>query len=749
VKDIRQKLLATFQIEHRDHVDQIRSLMAVLETGNGKPPGAELDEVFRRAHSLKGAARAVDVRPVEGLAHRLETLFSRVRQGVLLLDKGTVGVVEQALDAIEDTVAGLAENRPAPGFPAALGALERALGIEPAPAEVVPVPELSPVAFQAPATVRVTAQNFDGLLRSAGALLMEAQRHGQMSTQLAVIAKQASSVEEEVARARTSGPARVDGALASVEHQVRALSQQVNLVRRWHRHSAWALARMGQQLQKDVWQARMLPAETLVEGFRKMMRDLARDEAKEVEFRAVTGGVQADRGVLDGLKDPLMHALRNAVTHGIEVPKDRAAKGKPLAGLVSLRMEAEGQRLQVTIEDDGRGLDLDRIAAIAVRQGIISESEGAGCSPTELSRIVFRPGFTTSRVVTDLSGRGMGLSVVHEAARRLQGFADLRPRPGGGTILDLSVPLSISTHRLLFVSCCGEMFAIPMHAIERLQRASVESTESVEGKPVVRLKDERVPLFALRHLLGLGLSAPRRSRFMGADAGQEHTASWHEPRPLGSGQGLPDALHVIILRSNHLGVNQGRVAVAVDAFVREGDAVIQDLGPAAPKHGKISGGAVLEDGSVVFVVNPAELLAQSSSAEQPPFLKPARVIEKKPASILVVDDSMTTRALEKSILEAHGYRVRVAVDGMDALRQLQSELPDLVIADIQMPHLDGYGLLEAMKKDDRLRRIPVIMVSSLERPEDQERGLALGADAYIVKRKFDQGELLATIRQIL
>jgi two-component system chemotaxis sensor kinase CheA len=210
------------------------------------------------------------------------------------------------------------------------------------------------------------------------------------------------------------------------------------------------------------------------------------------------------------------------------------------------------------------------------------------------------------------------------------------------------------------------------------------------------------------------------------------------------GPGEAEVLPVVVVRSHH-----ARAAFAVDAFLREGNAVIQDLGPVAPPHGFISGGALLEDGAVVFVLNPAELVARPSPEETPAFVKPAAPAERKPASILVVDDSLTTRTLEKSILEARGYRVRVAVDGMDALQKLRSEIPDLVIADIQMPHLDGYGLLEAMKQDESLNRIPVIMVSSLERPEDQERGLALGADAYIVKRKFDQGELLATIRQIL
>jgi two-component system chemotaxis sensor kinase CheA len=731
LKDIRQKLLATFQIEHRDHVEQIRSLLAMIGKTAVQPAGAELEEAFRRAHSLKGAARAVDLHPVEGLAHRLETLFSRVRQGVLLLDTNVAGVVQQVLDASEDCVTALGENRQAPGFASALQAIERLLGIEPEAAGAAePRSEPSVPAFQPLETVRITARNFDGLLRSAGGLLAESQRQNQVTEQLNGIANQLACMEKEAecARRAAAQPLRSQDAgsefsrlrvfLDSMAQQVRSLSKQARAARRLQQRSSWTMRHLGKQLQQDVWQARLVPAEGLLEGYRKMVRDLARDEAKEIEFRATSTGVHADRRVLEALKDPLMHVLRNAICHGIETPRERAAKGKSPMGLVTLRIETEGQRLTVAVEDDGRGVDLARVAEVAVRQGILAEADTPRLASQELTRIIFRPGFSTSRTVTDLSGRGMGLSVVSEAVRRLQGDVDLRPADGGGTSIRLSVPLSISTHRLLLVSCGGQPFALPIHEIERLHRIRLSSVGTVEGKPVIVLDNQPIPLFSLRHLLNL---APA------------------------SAAAQPDVLWVMVLRCG-----ARRAAVTVDAFLWESDSVIQDLGPAAPQDGKISGGILLEDGTVAFVLNVIELLETSGYPETPSFVRPSEPApELAPPLILVVDDSITTRTLEKSILEAHGYRVRVAVDGLDALDQLRAERPDLVIADIQMPRLDGFGLLEAMKKDRDLNQIPVIVVTSLERPEDQERGLSLGAGAYIVKRKFDQGELLAAIRQIL
>jgi two-component system chemotaxis sensor kinase CheA len=759
LRDIRQKLLATFQVEHRDHVEQIRSLLAMIEQTGVEPAGA-LDEAFRRVHSLKGAARAVDLRPVEGLAHRLETLFSRVRQGVLILDKELSGVVKKTLDASEDCMTAASENGTPASFGEALRNIDRALGIEsesagnPATNEPASLPSAPAVAFQPLETVRITAQNFDGLLRSAGGLLVEAERQNQVTAQLDGIARQVAGMETEVAGMRRTAMAllknsrktecgakefvrglpvraapfallrlaeappmllRLTSFFDFLEGRARTLAKQTAAARRLQRSSSWNMTGLGKQLQRDVWQARMVPAESLLEGYRKMVRELARDEGKEIEFRASSTGVHADRMVLEALKDPVMHLLRNAVSHGIESPDERALKGKSPVGLVSLRLDTKGQSLTIVIEDDGKGVDLARVAEVALAGGILSEAEAARSTPRELARILFRPGFSTSRSVTHLSGRGMGLSVVHETVRRLRGNVDLQPRDGAGISVHLSVPQSISTHRLLLVASGGQTFAIRMHAIERLHRIKLENIQTLQGKPFVTLDDVPVPLVSLEHLFHLEPSQLER-----------------------------DTLPIVVLRAK-----DGRVAIAVHAFLREMESVIQDLGPAAPGGGTISGGILLEDGGIAFVLGSPETWEPSRDREFQVSVKPMEQARKPSRSILVVDDSLTTRTLEKSILEASGYRVSVAVDGIEALAKLRAEKADLVITDVQMPRLDGFGLLEAMKQDRDLAGIPVVVVTSLERREDQERGLHLGADAYIVKRKFDQGELLAAIRQIL
>jgi two-component system chemotaxis sensor kinase CheA len=730
--DIHQTLASIFQAEHAEHLGQIRSILALLENLPEAKGRAELDEAFRRAHSLKGAARAVDLPPVEGLARGLETLFSRVREGALQLDTRTTRVIHQVLDSSEDYLAVFRENRTPEEPAAALRAIEELLGrqtvtVTGSPISPLQTPPSSDV-FQPAEIVRVAGESLDRLVRSTGQILTESLRQKTVTAEMVTLRHQIAEMEGECWRfrkaaaaplrrlAKTAEFSSVTGYIEIVERKVRALAGQARLACLQQQRSAWSLKSSAERLQQDVWSARMAPAEDLFEGFRKMVRDLARDEKKEIEFRLNGSGVRADRLVLQALKDPLMHLLRNAISHGIETPLERESKGKPRAGSLTVNIESQRGRLIIEVEDDGRGVDLEKVAQVAAERGILSDAPGAG-SPQDLARIIFRPGFSTSSSVTDLSGRGMGLSVVYETVRRLQGEVDLRSKEGPGASILLSVPLSVSTYHLLLVSSQGQTFGIPTHGIERLYRVKVEQIETVEGKPAVNLGGRRIALYSLANLLRIGD---------------------------GAAASAPGILPVMLLRSG-----TRRAAVAVDEFLTERDALIQELGIPCPATGNVSGGVLMGEGTVSVVLNPAGLV-ETCTQSATPVLKHAKSASAAiPASILVVDDSITTRSLERSILEGNGYRVRVAVDGLEALQLLRAEKADLVIADVQMPRLDGFGLLAAMKADKQLDRIPVIIVSSLEQPEDQQRGLDLGADAYVVKRKFDQRELLDVIQQLV
>lgn len=726
---IHQKLAAIFQGEHAEHLEHIRSILALLENVAETKGRGEIDEAFRRAHSLKGAARAVDLEAVEGLASGLETLFSRVREGTLPLDQRMTRVIHQVLEASEDCVGALRENRTPEEPVAALRAMEDLLSpgerrLKPAPPVPVATPLVENRAEVRSEMVRMPAEDLDRLVRSTGRILTESLQQGSVTGELDALDGRIAEMAAECVRFRRASAAplwrlaaqpeysSVIRHLGFLEQNVRSLAAQSMKARRLQQRSAWNTLGSAEQLQRDVWSARMAPAEDVFEGFRKMVRDLAGEEHKEIDFRLSGSGVRADRVVLQALKDPVMHLLRNAISHGIETGEERARKGKPPVGSLTLRLDSQRGRLIVEVEDDGRGVDLKKVASV------LSQAEPGTHSAEELARVIFRPGFSTSATVNRLSGRGMGLSVVYETVHRLQGEATLKPKESAGACFLLSVPLSISTSHLLLLSCAGHTFGIPTHGIERLYRLRPDQMETLEGKPVAILEGQPVPLYGLARLLQIGDASP-------ALAG--------------------DLLPVMLLKSG-----ARRFAVWVDEFLTERDALIQDLGMPCPASGNISGAALLREGTAFVVLNPAGLIASCTPSAAAPLPRRAEaVVEAVAPGILVVDDSITSRSLERSILEAHGYRVRVAVDGLEALDLLRAEKADLIITDVQMPRLDGFGLVEALKADSKLKGIPVIIVSSLERVEDQERGLLLGADAYVVKRKFDQTELLDAIRQMI
>ena len=365
-------------------------------------------------------------------------------------------------------------------------------------------------------------------------------------------------------------------------------------------------------------------------------RDLAAEENKEIDFRLSGSSVRADRIVLQALKDPVMHLLRNAISHGIETREERVIKSKSPVGSLMLRLDSQRGRLIVEVDDDGRGVDLKKVAKV------LAQEESGAHSPEELAQAIFRPGFSTSSTVDRLSGRGMGLSVVYETVLRrlLRAKVVLRPKDGAGASFLFSVPLSVSTSHLLLLSAGGQTFGIPTHGIERLYRIPLERMETLEGKPVVILEGRPVALHGLAQLLKIGDTSPA----------------------------LPgDMLPVMVLKSG-----DRRFAIWVDEFLTERDTLIKDLGMDIPTTGNVSGGALLRAGTVFVVLNPAGLVGtctRSTASAVPRKAEPA--VEALASGILVVDDSITSRSLEKSILEAHGYRVRTAVDGLEALELLR------------------------------------------------------------------------------
>jgi two-component system chemotaxis sensor kinase CheA len=766
--DIRQLLLAAFDAEHREHLAAIRTALAAAEAGSP----ADWNDVFRRAHSLKGAARAVDLPAVEEIAHRLEALFDRVVQGRAGLDRATAGVVELALDRIEGLVAGLAET-PEPEAPAdAIAALDACLSgtpvpasvpapaadrdAEPAPAQHAPVAERTQVPSAertqdgAVAYLRIASDQVEDLSRAVHDLTAALQGQEAIGGAVAGLESGARALRRSVdtvqgrtgemvalaRRLREAGDpagAALDGFVDRVRRldgELRGVIRGISALARVQSRSTGAVDTALRRLRDDADRLLLVPAETVFGGYGRMVREIAREAGLPVDVRLQGLDLQVDRGLLQALKDPVLHALRNAIGHGAEAAEARRAAGKPEALAVTLAVASRGSQLVVTVRDDGRGPDLARILETARRQGLVPP--GAAPGPAEILDLVFAPGFSTAASVDRISGRGMGLSVVAEAARALRGRAALRPAEPFGAEVTIAVPLSAARQPVLLVEAAlqpgsaPQTFGLPSGAVAGLLRLRERDLASVAGEPAARInqggRDVVVPLVPLASLLGSGVA----------------------PLPLHDG----------LVRAVLLRCGPAHCAVAVDRLL---DVRVLLVGPAPPLGGDpalMSGTVMLADETPALVLDAEGLSARARAgglvAAPPATVAPERRAKRVP-TVLVVDDSITTRTLEKSILEAHGYRVFVCVDGQDALDRLRRDGAevDLVVADVEMPRLDGFGLLQAVKADPGLTRLPVILMTSRGDPADIRRGLDLGADAYITKQKFDQRELLDTIGQLL
>ena len=717
-------LLEIFSSEQAEHLQRMRALVPGI--ASAETAAAAYEALLRRAHTLKGAARAVGIETSETLVHALESALSTLRAGGAEPSQDSMHLLLLALDVMEDIPAALRAGRPLPRIEDLLRGIGRISGKTYITS--VPFPSSVPAPASSPEPqsefVRINSHYLDELMGASAELVAaagtaEAAATGLERAEQAV--REWRRLRDEASpyvRSRRRDPefAPMFECIQNAERQIDLLAAEIRAEAAARHQREWDLRRLTDHLEESALRVRMVTAETVFGGFGPMLRTLAADIGRTVDFRATGLEILVDRVVLQSLKDPVMHLLRNALSHGIEPESERIAAGKPAAGIIRLALRAGGERLRITVEDDGCGLDCAAVAEEAARQGIARDSNET------LADLVFRSGFSTSKNVTTLAGRGLGLSIVRDEVNRLQGDVQMQSEPGKGLRILISVPLSLSGQQVLLVSEAGHQFGILTTWLERLDRVERSEIGTAEGLPVVTIESRPLRLVRLADLRSLP-PAPRRE-----DA-EEDTG--------------PVRIAVIA-------VGEARAAIAVDALLDVRDAVLKPTRLGTGEAG-LSAGAIPEpDGTVAVVLNAPELAqrfrragAASARAFEPPKEQPRR------NRILVVDDSITTRSLEKSVLEAHGFDVVLAVDGMDGLAKLRESSVDAVITDLMMPRMDGFQLLENIRKDPALEKTPVIVVSSMESREDQERGLALGANAFIVKRKFDQRELIRAVRRIL
>jgi two-component system chemotaxis sensor kinase CheA len=754
--DLRGPLLAVFAAEAVEHLQAMNQHLLSLERGQDDPHLRA--ELFREAHSMKGAARAVNLADVEALAHELENVFVALTEDPEeTLSQSTVDRAYQTLDAIEAQVAVataalsigptvLTEPAPVSGpAPAPGGAQAEPAGGIPAPAQARPHNE----------TVRVATSKLDALMAEVGELLVTRigveQRLADVRALDALLSDWDSAwkprrrhrVEQRAAANAGRHGAPTATLLADDRARLKTARNSLAELRRGLEADVRRMAQVTSDLQGEVRRTRMVPVGGVFEVFPRMVRDLASTAGKTVIVLITGGETDVDRSVLEQLKDPLTHLLRNCVDHGIEPPAIRTEAGKPSAGTISLSARQQNDMLVIEVTDDGSGIDPTRVRTAAVAAGLISPAAAADLPDREAMSLIFRAGFTTRRTVTDLSGRGIGLDVVREAIGRLHGSVDVHSTPGAGTTFELSLPLSVSTMHCLLVRAGGQTFALPSMAVGSVLRVGAGEVHRAEGHDVVRVAGRPVPLARLDQVLGLEQSE--------VDGAVPAPGSWaNSTGPAGTRPGKQPA--------TVLSFQGSQVALLVDRLAGAHELVVKSLPAPLARVRHVTGAAILGSGEVAVILSAADLAAsveRAVPAPAGPVTGPDGAAD--PPRILVVEDSITTRTLEKNLLETAGYRVDTAPDGLAAWELLRARAPgggtsrtpiDLVVADVEMPRMDGLELTARIRADPGLQALPVVLVTSRESREDRERGARAGADAYIVKGAFDQNRLLDTIRRL-
>jgi two-component system chemotaxis sensor kinase CheA len=652
--------------------------------------------VFREIHTLKGSAAVAGLGEVSRVAHELEEIVEELRSGARTATPELIDTLLQGTDRLGAGIAGALGGpgaAPSPPSGPAATALPAVRAPSPIPAAALPAAGAAP-----PGAGPGVAGGV--------ALVPPPVRSGRSGPNTGtgdvggVVLVPAERLDELTRMVGESASAhlRVGRMLKDTYGLDPASSPEYN-----------ELSRSLNGLQDRVMRTRMVPVATITDKLQRAVRDLARSQGKQIRWDARGTDTELDRGVLNQLSDALLHLVRNAVDHGIEPPADREAAGKPAEATLRLHAMQLGSEVIIAVTDDGRGIDLDRVRERAARQGV----ETDGLSEQELLELTFRSGLSTTTFVTDVSGRGVGLDVVRTGVEAARGRVEVRSRAGLGTEFRVVVPITLAVLRCLLVEAGGQQFALPFHRVVLSRDSRAGGRLSAEGRPAVWVDERPVPVSPLAETLGL------------------------DPGRTADGP-------IVVLADT-----ARRHAFRIDRLVGQRDVVLKGLSRLLPHLPSVAGASIEPDGSVLLVLDPPGLIERALQAGRTGPSAPASHAAARPGRILVVDDALTVRELQRSILERAGFEVRVATDGRDALARLAEEPADLVLTDIEMPNLDGFGLTEAIRADPGLANVPVLILTSRASDADRQRGLDAGADGYIVKSGFDQGSLISAVQRLL
>lgn len=758
-KDLSQaSMLDLFRMETDSQAHILSSGLLALE--RDPTSAGQLDSCMRAAHSLKGAARIVDVAAGVRVAHAMEDGFVAAQHGRIRLGKVAIDALLAATDLLVRIAATPEDDLPrwtneeAAHVDACVAALANIVDggaggdatadtPEPSPAvqtrtlhapdpqphaqvsdHAAPSPPDRDEADRADHVLRVTAESLNRLLGLAAESRVESRWVKSFTDSLMRLKRTHEASGTMLDQLRQALPSRLDTraatALADLQRTTlecqQLLSERLAELDMFDRRSL----SLSHRMYDEALACRMRPFADGMQAYPRMVRDVAQALGKQVRLEIVGESTQVDRDILMKLDAPLGHLLRNAVDHGIEPPEERRAAGKPAEATLRLEARHSAGTLQITVADDGRGVDLEKTRETVVARNLIHADAARKLTEGELLEFLFLPGFSMKGAVTDISGRGVGLDVVQDMVRSVRGSVRVSTTPSQGTKFLLQLPVTLSVIRTLLADIGGEPYAFPLASIHRTLKLRRDNVQVVEGRQYFDFEGRAIGLITAHQVLETGRTSA------GADE-----------------------LAVIVL------ADQGMICgLVVDGFLGERELVVQPLDPLLGKVKDVSAGALMEDGSPVLILDTEDLLRsidRIATAGKPNRIgqEASSGHEKPRKRVLVVDDSLTVRELERKLLANHGYEVEVAVDGMDGWNAVRAGHFDLVVSDVDMPRMDGIELVSRITKDPKLKSLPVMVVSYKDRDEDRRRGLDAGAAYYLAKSSFHDETLLHAVVDLI
>ncbi|MEO5357983.1 MAG: hybrid sensor histidine kinase/response regulator [Nitrospirae bacterium YQR-1] len=720
----KTKFIKIFVDEAKEHLAKASEGIAILEKD---PTDVEnLNAIFRIAHTIKGSARMVKLVPIADVAHKLEDVLEALRSNRIEVTRQVISALYAGVDVMSELVesAGLGADISGAGT-CVCRVLEQLTGMTEEPGDLQEKPEIKqqgptpqlpvkPIAeIKTIETLRINADKLDTLIKLMGEIVTQQIR-----------LKERVSEVKEVVRLSKKHIIKLD-AMAENFPEHKGLFHNASQIYSRLKNLAAGLINDGnvqellnESLQEVALTMRMVPLSTVFDSFGKTIRDMSRALGKDVNFKVEGGQTELDKKLVEKIADPLIHMIRNSLDHGIEESPVRKAAGKPEVGTIALRAYYDSGNVVIEVADDGAGIAIEKLKNKALQRRLFDKSTLNAMSETQVFDLIFYPGLSTAAIITDVSGRGVGMDVVKKnIVDELKGTISVESKPGQGTRFIIRVPMTLAIMGLILVETSGMVFALPKSSVAEIVKVPEAELVNVVHSKALRLREQLIPVERLSGIL-------------------------HLPDSDNNGKKTETLILIVSIADEKFGL-------VIDSIVDEENMVIKPLPGHMRNLSLVSGVTVSGKNEIISLLNVSGII--KAAREAAGRTKAVKLVHKDKTTIkiLVVDDSINTREIEKSILESYGYEVDMAEDGIEALEKTAQNKYDVVITDVEMPHLDGFALTQRLRQDDRYVHTPVIIVTSREKEEDKRRGIAAGADAYIIKGTFEQTNLLNTIRSLV